>query len=302
MASDGSASPASCGGAACGVCGGAATVYCAADAAALCVPCDAAVHAANPLASRHDRVPLAVAMAAASSGVYDHLFAPDDDAASSWAAAAAAGAAVQGQGQGSPNDSSSSFTNDSAGGGGGGGAERSLFDLLSDVDIMSCGGGGLASSFDGAAAPPLWLHPGQLAALTPWSPADSVVVPTSAAGAVAAAAAAREERVRRYREKRKNRKFQKTIRYASRKAYAEARPRIKGRFVKRATTAAASSSSDDDSTAAAGVSGAGGAGAAATKEAKFWLSFSDDGRADGVGFYMDSTTAATAAYGVVPTF
>lgn len=294
MASDGSASPASCGGAACGVCGGAATVYCAADAAALCVPCDAAVHAANPLASRHDRVPLAVAMAAASSGVYDHLFAPDDDAASSWAAAAAAGAAVQGQGQGSPNDSSSSFTNDSAGG-----AERSLFDLLSDVDIMSCGGGGLASSFDGAAAPPLWLHPGQLAALTPWSPADSVVVPTSAAGAVAAAAAAREERVRRYREKRKNRKFQKTIRYASRKAYAEARPRIKGRFVKRATTAAASSSSDDDSTAAAGVSGA---GAAATEEAKFWLSFSDDGRADGVGFYMDSTTAATAAYGVVPTF
>uniref|UniRef100_A0A0E0ASV3 CCT domain-containing protein n=1 Tax=Oryza glumipatula TaxID=40148 RepID=A0A0E0ASV3_9ORYZ len=289
MASDGSASPASCGGAACGVCGGAATVYCAADAAALCVPCDAAVHAANPLASRHDRVPLAVAMAAASSGVYDHLFAPDDDAASSWAAAAAAGAAVQGQGQGSPNDSSSSFTNDSAGGG----AERSLFDLLSDVDIMSCGGGGLASSFDGAAAPPLWLHPGQLAALTPWSPADSVVVPTSAAGAVAAAAAAREEReerVRRYREKRKNRKFQKTIRYASRKAYAEARPRIKGRFVKRATTAAASSSSDDDSTAAA------------TEEAKFWLSFSDDGRADGVGFYMDSTTAATAAYGVVPTF
>ncbi|XP_052164210.1 zinc finger protein CONSTANS-LIKE 4-like [Oryza glaberrima] len=291
MASDGSASPASCGGAACGVCGSAATVYCAADAAALCVPCDAAVHAANPLASRHDRVPLAVAMAAASSGVYDHLFAPDDDAASSWAAAAAAGAAVQGQGQGSPNDSSSSFTNDSAGGGGGGGgAERILFDLLSDVDIMSCGSGGLASSFDGAAAPPLWLHPGQLAALTPWSPADSVVVPTSAAGAVAAAAAAREERVRRYREKRKNRKFQKTIRYASRKAYAEARPRIKGRFVKRATTAAASSSSDDDSTAAA------------TEEAKFWLSFSDDGRADGVGFYMDSTTAATAAYGVVPTF
>ena len=37
----------------------------------------------------------------------------------------------------------------------------------------------------------------------------------------------------RYREKRKNRKFQKTIRYASRKAYAEVRPRIKGRFVKK---------------------------------------------------------------------
>ncbi|CAO2841731.1 unnamed protein product [Amaranthus hypochondriacus] len=43
----------------------------------------------------------------------------------------------------------------------------------------------------------------------------------------------REARVLRYREKRKNRKFQKTIRYASRKAYAETRPRIKGRFAKR---------------------------------------------------------------------
>lgn len=46
----------------------------------------------------------------------------------------------------------------------------------------------------------------------------------------------REARVLRYREKRKNRKFQKTIRYASRKAYAETRPRIKGRFAKRTET------------------------------------------------------------------
>ncbi|XP_077217424.1 CONSTANS-like 2 [Tasmannia lanceolata] len=43
----------------------------------------------------------------------------------------------------------------------------------------------------------------------------------------------REARVLRYREKRKSRKFEKTIRYASRKAYAETRPRIKGRFAKR---------------------------------------------------------------------
>ncbi len=35
---------------------------------------------------------------------------------------------------------------------------------------------------------------------------------------------------RRYREKRKRRTFEKTIRYQSRKAYAEVRPRIKGRF------------------------------------------------------------------------
>ncbi|KAG6544697.1 hypothetical protein Mapa_013887 [Marchantia paleacea] len=47
---------------------------------------------------------------------------------------------------------------------------------------------------------------------------------------------AREARVMRYKEKRKNRKFEKTIRYASRKAYAESRPRIKGRFAKRNPT------------------------------------------------------------------
>ncbi|KAI8465164.1 MAG: hypothetical protein J3K34DRAFT_94166 [Monoraphidium minutum] len=43
----------------------------------------------------------------------------------------------------------------------------------------------------------------------------------------------REQRVQRYREKRMRRQFKKTIRYASRKAYAEVRPRIKGRFAKK---------------------------------------------------------------------
>ncbi|GAX77613.1 hypothetical protein CEUSTIGMA_g5057.t1 [Chlamydomonas eustigma] len=46
------------------------------------------------------------------------------------------------------------------------------------------------------------------------------------------AAINRAERVALFREKKKNRKFEKTIRYASRKAYAEVRPRIKGRFAK----------------------------------------------------------------------
>ncbi|KAK6927697.1 B-box-type zinc finger [Dillenia turbinata] len=59
-------------------------------------------------------------------------------------------------------------------------------------------------------------------------------VPATAAELVTAAVGVdREARVLRYREKRKNRKFEKTIRYASRKAYAETRPRIKGRFAKR---------------------------------------------------------------------
>nr|CAH55693.1 putative Hd1-like protein [Festuca pratensis] len=42
----------------------------------------------------------------------------------------------------------------------------------------------------------------------------------------------REAKVLRYKEKKKTRTFEKTTRYATRKAYAEARPRIKGRFAK----------------------------------------------------------------------
>ncbi|XP_058085860.1 transcription factor GHD7-like [Magnolia sinica] len=49
-------------------------------------------------------------------------------------------------------------------------------------------------------------------------------------------ASEREARVMRYKEKKKNRKFEKQIRYASRKAYAEKRPRVKGRFAKRPET------------------------------------------------------------------
>ena len=66
-------------------------------------------------------------------------------------------------------------------------------------------------------------------------------VPERSDSAVAAATPAtgegREARLMRYREKRKNRRFEKTIRYASRKAYAESRPRVKGRFAKRADDA-----------------------------------------------------------------
>uniref|UniRef100_M8CPB9 Uncharacterized protein n=1 Tax=Aegilops tauschii TaxID=37682 RepID=M8CPB9_AEGTA len=50
---------------------------------------------------------------------------------------------------------------------------------------------------------------------------------------VAVTGEGRVARLMRYREKRKNRRFEKTIRYASRKAYAESRPRVKGRFAKR---------------------------------------------------------------------
>lgn len=42
----------------------------------------------------------------------------------------------------------------------------------------------------------------------------------------------REAKVMRYREKKKRRRYEKQIRYESRKAYAEMRPRVKGRFAK----------------------------------------------------------------------
>lgn len=42
----------------------------------------------------------------------------------------------------------------------------------------------------------------------------------------------RKAKVARYREKRKHRTFENKIRYASRKLYAESRPRIKGRFAR----------------------------------------------------------------------
>ncbi|XVE92565.1 hypothetical protein REPUB_Repub01dG0109100 [Reevesia pubescens] len=50
----------------------------------------------------------------------------------------------------------------------------------------------------------------------------------------------REARVSRYREKRRTRLFSKKIRYEVRKLNAEKRPRMKGRFVKRASFLAAS--------------------------------------------------------------
>uniref|UniRef100_A0ACD5UIK1 Uncharacterized protein n=1 Tax=Avena sativa TaxID=4498 RepID=A0ACD5UIK1_AVESA len=65
------------------------------------------------------------------------------------------------------------------------------------------------------------------------SPVDNTGYLTVPERAVPVTGEDREARLMRYREKRKNRRFEKTIRYASRKAYAESRPRVKGRFAKR---------------------------------------------------------------------
>uniref|UniRef100_A0A0A9EM41 CCT domain-containing protein n=1 Tax=Arundo donax TaxID=35708 RepID=A0A0A9EM41_ARUDO len=46
------------------------------------------------------------------------------------------------------------------------------------------------------------------------------------------AGASRDSAITRYKEKKKRRKFDKKIRYESRKARADVRKRVKGRFVK----------------------------------------------------------------------
>uniref|UniRef100_A0A0A9APH2 CCT domain-containing protein n=1 Tax=Arundo donax TaxID=35708 RepID=A0A0A9APH2_ARUDO len=92
------------------------------------------------------------------------------------------------------------------------------------------------------------------------SSSEAAVVPDAAGGAAAVPMVSRgrerEARLMRYREKRKSRRFEKTIRYASRKAYAETRPRIKGRFAKRTGAAEAEAEGEEEeiySSAAAAV-------------------------------------------------
>jgi hypothetical protein len=92
------------------------------------------------------------------------------------------------------------------------------------------------------------------------SSSEAAVVPDAATGAAPVAVVSRgrerEARLMRYREKRKSRRFEKTIRYASRKAYAETRPRIKGRFAKRTSAGSETEEEHDEemySSAAAAV-------------------------------------------------
>lgn len=90
---------------------------------------------------------------------------------------------------------------------------------------------------------PVSMVPSVMPTYTPVPPVMTSSAPALTSGTItlrlvkygdaAGESLSRAERVARYREKRKNRKFEKTIRYASRKAYAEVRPRIKGRFAKK---------------------------------------------------------------------
>ncbi|PKA49439.1 Zinc finger protein CONSTANS-LIKE 5 [Apostasia shenzhenica] len=242
-----------------------AAVTCKADAAALCATCDADVHSANPLASRHHRfpvVPFLDSPAPSANHKAEALFldgeeVSDNDTAD--AAAAAVWLLPEPAKDAAPEiflKSGDCFFTEVT--------PYLDLDYASSMDaatqhadsvvpaVAICGTApatGVGLEF-GRSEPPC----GGYALSHSVSSSEVGVVPdsgggsiggisssslTSAAAAAAAAAAAeagrtyREARVMRYREKRKNRRFEKTIRYASRKAYAETRPRIKGRFAKR---------------------------------------------------------------------
>ncbi|CAN6235508.1 unnamed protein product [Urochloa humidicola] len=234
-----------------------AAVTCRADAAALCASCDADIHSANPLARRHERVPVAPFFGALA------------DAPRPFASSAAAGAAVPKAAAAADDDGSNEAEAaswllpepDHHGGhkeGGATAATEAFFAADSDTyldldfarsmdDIKTIG-----AQINGPAELDLTgakLFYSDHSMNHSVSSSEAAVVPDAAAAAaplvpVVSRGLEREARLMRYREKRKSRRFEKTIRYASRKAYAETRPRIKGRFAKRTAGGAGAEGED----------------------------------------------------------
>ncbi|CAA0828331.1 Zinc finger protein CONSTANS-LIKE 2 [Striga hermonthica] len=239
----------------CEACESAPAVFlCKADAASLCTACDAEIHSVNPLARRHHRVPISPP-------------AEEDDEVASWLLlnplkgggdpAEFCGEVVDDyfdlgdfgschvSGEGKYNDGGEQgYANGSAvqdKGGFGGGDRVVPIQLGLDYESSNVGYG----------------YPATIPHTISLSPLDVDAVPESTMSGnldphtrppnraidlftgpllqipAQLSPMERQARVLRYREKKKTRKFEKTIRYASRKAYAETRPRIKGRFAKR---------------------------------------------------------------------
>ncbi|RLM66163.1 C2C2-CO-like transcription factor [Panicum miliaceum] len=209
-----------------------AAVTCRADAAALCASCDADIHSANPLARRHERqtvAPFYGALADApkpfASSVAVPKAADDDGSNEAEAASWLLPEPDHGQKEGATTEV---FFADS----------DPYLDLefarsMDDIKAIGVQNGPAELDLTGAK-----LFYSDHSMNHSVSSSEAAVVPDAAAGAapvvpVVSRGLEREARLMRYREKRKSRRFEKTIRYASRKAYAETRPRIKGRFAKR---------------------------------------------------------------------
>ncbi|GJM90368.1 hypothetical protein PR202_ga06641 [Eleusine coracana subsp. coracana] len=251
-----------------------ASVTCRADAAALCAACDADIHDANPLARRHDRVPVQPIVGSSSVPVSSALLfgaaAGNDDDAVFVAGKEEDATKLADFLFGDVMDpyevarfaqaGADSVVPNNGGSVGGGAVELDFGGAFAAAkakpDYSSYTAASLAQS---GSSSEVGLVPDAIcgrggsvtggvieldfaqskAAYLPYAttPTHSFVdaVPERSDDGVRAVASAesREARLMRYREKRKNRRFEKTIRYASRKAYAETRPRVKGRFAKR---------------------------------------------------------------------
>ncbi|CAH8313285.1 unnamed protein product [Eruca vesicaria subsp. sativa] len=226
-----------------------AAFFCKADAASLCTSCDAQIHSANPLARRHQRVPISANTDVMMVGEDKE---DDDDEVASWL--------MLNPGKNNNNgflfgveyldlvDYNSGIDNQfedqysqyqkSFGGGEDGVVPLQVEESTSHMQ-QSQHNFHLGVNY-GCSTEPHYNYISVVPESTssdttvqhPKESIDQVSVPPTQV-VQQLTPAEREARVLRYREKKKRRKFEKTIRYASRKAYAEVRPRIKGRFAKR---------------------------------------------------------------------
>ncbi|XP_057768545.1 zinc finger protein CONSTANS-LIKE 2-like isoform X2 [Salvia miltiorrhiza] len=223
-----------------------AALLCKADSASLCAACDADIHSANPLSRRHHRVPV-------QPIPYGPEGDDDEDEAASWLLL---NPIKNGEEARPPpfvgeldeyldlnldefSELSEGYSYSE---------QQDVYDSIVPVDYQKgknhhCFPLGLEAGY---------TYPASMSHSVSISSTDMGIVPESRneasvshtqtrppKGSIDLFSATqlsqmeREARVMRYREKKKTRKFEKTIRYASRKAYAETRPRIKGRFAKR---------------------------------------------------------------------
>ncbi|GMH19013.1 hypothetical protein Nepgr_020854 [Nepenthes gracilis] len=238
-----------------------AAFLCKADAASLCAACDADVHSANPLASRHHRVPILPFSGppAADSGrwvmgptegVESKTEEEEDDEAASWLLLNPVKSSSNHQfldlvGHNSGVDDQFSPQKSCRG-------DRvvpvecgqvkdhlqhhqrrPIFRRGMDYEASMSHSISI-SSLDVSVVPESLTSDMSISHLRPTEGTIDPVLGSPAQVPTQLNPKDREARVMRYREKKKTRKFEKTIRYASRKAYAETRPRIKGRFAKRA--------------------------------------------------------------------
>ncbi|CAA0371100.1 unnamed protein product [Arabidopsis thaliana] len=213
-----------------------AHVTCKADAAALCVTCDRDIHSANPLSRRHERVPItpfydAVGPAKSASSSVNFVDEDGGDVTASWLLAKE-GIEITNlfSDLDYPKIEVTSEEN-SSGNDGVVPVQNKLFlnEDYFNFDLSASKISQQGFNFINQTVSTRTID----VPLVPESGGVTAEMTNTETPAVQLSPAEREARVLRYREKRKNRKFEKTIRYASRKAYAEMRPRIKGRFAKR---------------------------------------------------------------------